>query len=64
MFTLNDLLDQVECQGHSVVRLNRDDGSYKNVYEGDLRSVPYKYGCKELVYIYTEDDNVYYEVRE
>lgn len=55
MFTLNDLLDQVECQGDFVIRMNRKNGDIIAVYYGnDLRRIPYTIGCKELVYIYSD----------
>lgn len=71
MFTLNDLLDQVECQGDVVVRMNRKNGDNIEAYHGNnLRQVPCTIGCKELTYIYSDYDmfneRVYtvYEVNE
>lgn len=60
MFTLNDLLDQVECQGEVVVRINKENGDTAEMFRGnDLKQVPYPIGCKELAYIYTDYDASY-----
>lgn len=65
MFTLNDLLDQVDCQGEVKVNLIDECGDTKEVFTGfDLRQVPYIYGAKGLAYIYSEDDVTVYEVYE
>lgn len=64
MFTINDLLDQVNCQGKVRVIMNDEYDSIL-VFEGNnLNSIPYKYGAKELEYIYSEDDVTIYEVHE
>ena len=67
MFTLNDLLDQVECQGKSKVLMIRDGtGTVEEVFSGTyLTQVPYCIASKELAYIYNGGDGyTYYEVRE
>lgn len=67
MFTLNDLLDQVECQGKSkVLVIKEGDGEVEEVFSGDyLTDVPYKYGSMELAYIYNNENGyTCYEVRE
>ena len=71
MFTLNDLLDQVDCQGEvKVLAIGEETGSVGEIFHGsDLSQVPYSIGCKELVYIYSGigDDSdfcTYYEVNE
>lgn len=66
MFSLNDLLDQVECQGTSRVFVIDEDEEFvlHQVFKGDdLRQVPYEIGCKELCYIYAAGDEIYYEVK-
>mgnify|MGYP004594131279 FL=1 len=66
MFTLNDLLDQVECQGEvKVLLIEECNEDIREVFHGnDLRQVPYKIACKELVYIYSKDNCTFYEVNE
>lgn len=65
MFTLNDLLDQVECQGKVVVCMNKENGNIVEVFRGsDLRQVPYYIGCKELAYIHTDYDESYDGIKE
>lgn len=65
MFTLNDLLDQVECQGDVVVRMSKGDGDIVEVFRGsDLRQIPCYIGCKELAYIYTDYDGSYDGIEE
>lgn len=71
MFTLNDLLDQVDCQGEvKVLVIDESTGETTEVFHGnDLKQVPYEIGCRELAYIYSgigdnEDFCTYYEVIE
>ena len=64
MFTLNDLLDQVECQGEvRVILIEEGNEDIREVFHGnDLRKVPYKIARKELAYIYSKDNCTFYEV--
>lgn len=66
MFTLNDLLDQVNCQGKSRVMMIEDgSGDIKEVFKGEeLGNLPYWIGSKELAYIYSDGDTTVYEVNE
>lgn len=66
MFTLNDLLDQVNCQGKSrVMMIEEGTGEFKKVFKGDnLYNLPYWIGSKELEYIYSDGDTTVYEVNE
>ena len=64
MFTLNDLLDQVECQGEvRVLLIEEGNEDIREVFHGnDLRKVPYKIARKELAYIYSKDNCTFHEV--
>ncbi len=64
MFTLNDLLDQVECLGEvRVLMIEKGTGEIKEVFHGnDLREIPYKIGCKKLIYIYSKGSCTFYEI--
>lgn len=63
MFTINDLLDQVDCQGSCRVSLIEENGDLKDVYAGELGGIPYKYGSKELCYIWSDSGTTVYEIR-
>ena len=62
MFTLNDLLDQVECQGEVRVLLIEEGN--EDIHGNDLRQIPYEIAFKELAYIYSKDNCTFYEVNE
>lgn len=66
MFTIQDLMDQVECQGPvKVIRYNHEDDShtilYTEIYDG-LIKCPIDVRNMELNYIYEMDGFIVYEV--
>lgn len=65
MFTLRDLLDQVDVQGYVVVKNIKENGDVENVFGGGIESLYPKYLDREVAYIYSDDDgDLNIEVRE
>ena len=65
MFTLRDLLDQVEVQGYVVVKNITTDGDVETVFGGGIESLYPKYFDREVAYIYSDDSgDLTIEVRE
>ena len=65
MFTLNDLLNQVECQGKVRIMVIEDNGDLRQVYKGDnINNCLIEYKEKELAYIWSDRDVTVYEVNE
>lgn len=67
MFTLNDLYNQVDCQGKvRVMMIEERSGDLKLVYKDDngLGKCPFEFGEKELVYIWSDRDTTVFEVNE
>lgn len=66
MFTLNDLYNQVDCQGKvKVMLIEEGTGDLREVYRGDgLSKCPLEYGEKELAYIWSDNGTTIYEVNE
>ena len=65
MFTLRDLLDQVEVQGYVVVKNIKTDGDVEIVFGGGIEALYPKYLDREVAYIYSDDEGyLNIEVRE
>lgn len=65
MFTLRDLLDQVDVQGYVVVKNIKEDGEVETVFGGGIESLYHKYLDREVAYIYSDDEgDLNIEVRE
>lgn len=65
MFTLRDLLYQVEIQGYVVVKNIKADGDVETVFGGGIESLYPKYLDREVAYIYSDDEgDLNIEVRE
>lgn len=56
MFTLRDLLDQVEVQGYVVVKNIKTDGDVEEVFGGGIEALYSKYLEREVMYIYSDND--------
>ena len=55
MFTLRDLLDQVEVQGYVVVKNIKENGDVETVFGGGIESCYPKYLDREVAYIYSDN---------
>lgn len=65
MFTLRDLLDQVDVQGYVVVKNIKANGDVETVFGGGIESLYSKYLDREVAYIYSDDEgDLNIEVRE
>ena len=64
MLTINDLIDQIEIQGYVIVKNIKPNGDVETVFGGGIDALYPKYRDREVVYIYSDNNDLVIEVRE